>query len=168
MFPVISFLLRLYIVSTFDSKLWSAGWSCPAQKTTVISMAWWCATAWGDYSKSHNYNCVLCLPPLHSFVHPFKKKKKKKREALLLSFSTLPFALCGFGKHRKKPRSIDDGGNLSSRQRVSELRGSLLRQFVVKVYKTGAVRTVQWTAAKCKEPGKCGWDWDSRWRQVSG
>ena len=43
---------------------------------------------------------------------------------------------------KKLPRSIDDGGNLSSRQRVSELRGSLLRQFVVKVYKTGAVRSV--------------------------
>ena len=65
----------------------------------------------------------------------------------------------------KKPRSIDDGGNLSSRQRVSELRGSLLRQFVVKVYKTGAVHCVLPHCAL--DPPHCEQAWEKWEGQVT-
>ena len=65
----------------------------------------------------------------------------------------------------KKPRSIGDGGNLSSRQRVSELRGSLLRQFVVKVYKTGAVHCVLPHCAL--DPPHCEQAWEKWEGQVT-
>ena len=94
------------------------------------------------------------------------KKGFKTLQTKIFAIPSSSFPLhCGFGKHRKKPRSIGDGGNLSSRQRVSELRGSLLRQFVVKVYKTGAVHCVLPHCAL--DPPHCEQAWEKWEGQVT-
>ena len=106
----------------------------------------------GPFSVRSNLN------PIIVFIFQMPGNPKTLTHVCFVELNS-PLAL-RLRQTEKKPRSIDDGGNLSSRQRVSELRGSLLRQFVVKVYKTGAVRSVLYATSVWppREPGKSGWD----------